>query len=575
MHISDELANTIAGHIQKIYKERFSEGRVNEIYKILSEIPALRYERNSLWSQEDILLITYGDSVLSAGRYPLVALQEFLSEYVGNAVTGIHILPFFPYSSDDGFSIKDYLTVNPDLGNWSDIEGIGKDYNLMADLVINHVSQYHPWFKNFLKNREPGNDYFISADPKADLSSVIRPRSTPLLTKYESVDGFRHVWTTFSEDQADLDFRNPKVLLEMIRIFMYYLQKGIRIIRLDAIAFLWKQAGTSCLHLPETHEVVKLFRTLGTSVHPGFILLTETNVPNRENLSYFGNGDEAHMVYQFSLPPLLLYTLHSGNSLYLTKWLASLTETEKNCTFLNFTASHDGIGVRPLEGILPAEEVRNMLDSMKRFGGLLSLKRNPDGSESVYEINITYFDAMKGTSAGMDEFQTERFLCSQMIMLGLKGIPAVYIHSLLATPNDYEGVGKTGRSRSINRKKYTDEEIKSILSENTISRHVFYELKKAMCVRKKQPAFNPESRQEVLSAGNSFVAFKRHDKKTGNTVFCISNITAQSREIPAVQIGGDGKTYSDLIGDQKVAVNNGSICLAPYQTLWLHPTQQP
>ncbi|OFY57143.1 MAG: alpha-amylase, partial [Bacteroidetes bacterium RBG_13_46_8] len=383
----------------------------------------------------------------------------------------------------------------PDLGDWHDIENIEKEYDLMADLVINHVSQHHPWFINYLKNEEPGKDYFIAEDPHADLSSVIRPRSTPLLTKYASVDGFRHVWTTFSEDQVDLDFRNTKVLAEMIRIFVFYLQKGIRIIRLDAIAYLWKQAGTSCLHLPETHEVVKLLRTIGNAIHPGFLLLTETNVPNRENLSYFGDGDEAHMVYQFSLPPLLLYTLYSGNSGYLVKWLASLPETGRNCTFFNFTASHDGIGVRPLEGLLPADEVKTMLESMRHFGGRVSLKRNPDGNESVYEINITYFDAMKGTSGGMDEFQAERFLCSQLIMLALKGIPAFYMHSLLATPNDYEGINRTGRSRSINRRKYTDKEIRLLLNEDTVCRRVFNELKNGMNIRKSKPAFHPGSRQ--------------------------------------------------------------------------------
>ena len=270
MRLSEELANRIASHLQKIYKEKFSEGIANEVYKILFETVPCKVKRDSLWSAEDLLLITYGDSIGSDGKHPLPVLQKFLSEYVGNMVSGIHILPFFPYSSDDGFSVTDYLTVNPDLGDWHDIENIGKEYDLMADLVINHVSQHHPWFVNYRRNEEPGKDYFIAADPHTDYSSVVRPRSTPLLTNFSTASGFRHIWTTFSEDQVDLDFRNPDVLLEMIRIFVFYLLKGIRIIRLDAIAFLWKQAGTSCLHLPETHEVVKLLRTIGTAIHPGF-----------------------------------------------------------------------------------------------------------------------------------------------------------------------------------------------------------------------------------------------------------------------------------------------------------------
>jgi len=574
MHLSDEIANRIAVHLQKIYRENFSEGVVNAVYKILAEAPSVKLEKNSLWSQDDILLITYGDTIVSAGKSPLLALQEFLAEYIGNAVTGIHILPFFPYSSDDGFSVTDFHRVNPDLGDWHDIERLEKHYDLMADLVINHVSRHHPWFVNYLKNEEPGKDYFIAADPRTDFSSVIRPRSTPLLTEVLSADGFRYVWTTFSEDQVDLDFRNPEVLVEMIRVFVFYLQKGIRILRLDAIAFLWKQVETSCQHLPETHEIVKLLRTIGTAINPGFLLLTETNVPNRENLSYFGDGDEAHMVYQFSLPPLLLYTLHSGDAGYLMKWLASLPQTANNCTFFNFTASHDGIGIRPLEGLLPASAVKEMLESMQRYGGRVSLKRNPDGSESVYEINITYFDAMKGSSRCIDEFQAERFLCSQLIMLGLKGIPALYIHSLLATPNDEEGVNRTGRARSINRRKYTVEEIQSLLREGSISHRVCNGLKKAMNVRKKQRAFHPGSHQEILATDRSFVAFKRCHEETGDTVFCISNITGQLKELETSHFTEEKKAILDLIEGQEVTISQGKIYLHAYQTVWLKTLQQ-
>ena len=569
MHLSDDIANRIAAHLQKIYKDNFSEGVVNAIYKILSDTPPVRFEKNSLWSPDDILLITYGDSILSPGKSPLQALQEFLVEYVGDSVTGIHILPFFPFSSDDGFSVTDFYRVNPDLGDWDDILNFEKQYDLMADLVINHVSGHHPWFVNYLKNEDPGKDYFIEADPHADLSSVVRPRSSPLLTRVLSAGGFRNVWTTFSEDQVDLDFRNPEVLLEIIRVFVFYLQKGIRFVRLDAIAFLWKQAGTSCQHLPETHEVVKLLRTIGTAINPGFLLLTETNVPSRENLSYFGEGDEAHMVYQFSLPPLLLYTLYSGNAVCIMKWMASLPETGKDRTFFNFTASHDGIGLRPLEGLLPPSAVKEMAESMQRFGGKVSLKKNSDGSESIYEINLTYFDAMKGTSEGIDDLQAERFLCSQLIMLGLKGIPAFYIHSLLATPNDYEGMDKTGRARSINRRKYTDGEIKSVLKEDTISRRVYNGLKKAVSVRKKQLAFHPGSHQEILATGSSFVAFRRCHEETGDTVVCISNITGHSKEIAATRFMDEGEAWIDLIGNQEMTLNRGKIFLEAYQTLWL------
>ncbi len=569
MTLSDQLANTIAKHLQQIYGEEFSEGAVNEIYKIVNENHTAHTRRDALWSQRDILLITYGDSILSEKYKPLRALHGFLKKYIGDAVTCVHILPFFPYSSDDGFSVIDYLKVSPELGDWQDIRALAGDYDLMADLVINHVSRQHQWFHNFLNELDPGKGYFITLDPDTDLSLVVRPRSTPLLTGFRAVDGIRHVWTTFSEDQVDLDFRNPAVLAEIIRIFLFYLGQGIRIIRLDAIAFLWKRAGTSCLHLPETHEVVKLLRTIGDAVDPGFLLLTETNVPNRENLSYFGAGDEAHMVYQFSLPPLLLYTLFSGNADYLVKWLDSLPEPGRNRSYLNFTASHDGIGVRPLEGLLPEDEIHTMLLSMKQFGGGLSLKRNADGSESVYEINITYFDAMKGSAAGLDDQQANRFLCSQIIMMGLKGIPAFYIHSLLATGNDYAGMERTGRLRSINRRKYTDTEIESFMNGKNTGRYVFTELTRIMKLRQTRPAFHPDSYQVIHRVESCFVAFTRSNPETGERVHCISNISAKPAELDTQSLYEEDAVLFDLIESRAVECNDGTIMLDPYQTLWL------
>ncbi|MBN1414837.1 MAG: hypothetical protein JW973_07035 [Bacteroidales bacterium] len=555
--------------MQKIYGVDFSEAVVNEIYEMINHAGPVKVFEEALWSSNDIILIAYGDSVLSAETKPLKALHGFLKEYIGSSVTCIHILPFFPFSSDDGFSVMDYMNVNPDLGDWNDIGFIAKDYDVMADLVINHVSQHHPWFKNYLEDVEPGKDYFISVDPETDLSSVVRPRSTPVLTRFATVAGDKHIWTTFSDDQVDLNFSNPALLVEMIRIMLHYLEQGIRIIRLDAIAFLWKKAGTSCLHLPETHEVVKLLRTIGTAVNPGFLLLTETNVPNRENLSYFGAGDEAHMVYQFSLPPLLLHALYSGNAAYLLNWIETLPEPGRTCTFLNFTASHDGIGVRPLEGLLPAGEISSMLESMQQFGGRLSLKRNADGSESVYEINITYFDALKGTSCGADDLQKERFLCSQMIMLGLKGIPAFYIHSLLATANDYEGLNLTSRLRSINRKKYTAEEIAELFNSNTVNRYVFEELKRIIAIRKKEAAFHPNSRQEIIPADSSFVALTRCSRENGETIICIYNISGKSADFQWSTFTDGNEIFVDLIGDKEIVLKDNRLTVNPYQALWL------
>jgi sucrose phosphorylase len=301
----DEFAGKLARHLQVIYKSSFSEGLVNRILAMTME----RFGERDPWSEKDIVLITYGNTIQAPNEKPLHTLNRFLVNRLANAISCVHILPFFPSTSDDGFAVSEFTIVDPELGTWKDIAELTQTFGLMSDLVINHVSSEHPWFKNYLNHLSPGKDFFIEAQPGADYSSVVRPRNTPLFTVSVTKNGPRTVWTTFSADQIDLNFSNPEVLLEMISIMILYISHGVRIIRLDAIAFLWKKAGTSCLHLGETHEIVKLLRVIADYLCPGTILLTETNVPNKENWSYFGNKDEAHMVYQFSLPPLSLHAL--------------------------------------------------------------------------------------------------------------------------------------------------------------------------------------------------------------------------------------------------------------------------
>ncbi len=417
--------------LEVIYDQPTVQTLLKQIFEILQDYSSEFHEENlNKWSQDNVLLITYGNSIEKFGEQPLLSLKNFLNKYLKDTITGVHILPFFPYSSDDGFSVIDYLKVNPQLGDWEDIENIANQFDLMADLVINHISSQSDWFQQFQQGEKPGSDYFITVDPSTDLSAVVRPRSTPVLTPVDTPEGEKHVWATFSEDQIDLNFANPNVLLEFIKIILIYVQKGAKYIRLDAVGFLWKEIGTSCIHLPQTHAVVKLLRELLQLVNPSVVLITETNVPNRENLSYFGNRNEAHMIYNFSLPPLVLHALIQGKSDYLRTWMMSMPPAPLGCAYFNFTASHDGIGLRPTEGLLSEQEYWTMLETMKKFGGKVSMRTKPDGSESPYELNISLFDAMKGTVRGEDKWQVQRFLCSQTIMMSLEGIPAFYIHVL-------------------------------------------------------------------------------------------------------------------------------------------------
>jgi sucrose phosphorylase len=558
-----DFSGRLARRLQSVYSSGFSEGLVNRIISLISAAPFAR----PLWNERDVILISYGNSITGPDEKPLKTLHRFLKDKIGKTISCVHILPFFPSTSDDGFAVSDFNNVDPGLGSWETIEEIGRDYSLMFDLVLNHVSSEHPWFLNFCSGRVPGKDYFIEKIPGSDYHLVVRPRSTDLFTEFSTISGKKEVWTTFSDDQADLNFANPEVLIEMIRILLLYISKGARIIRLDAIAFLWKETGSSSLHHPKTHEIVKMLREIAAYANPRVIILTETNVPNRENWSYFGQDDEAHMVYQFTLPPLILYTLFSGNSEYLTDWAESIPPTGNSKTFLNFTASHDGIGVRPLEGILPNREIQRLIEGIRNFGGLMSVKTNPDGSTGPYEMNITYFSAMAGTINGIDVLREKRFLASQFIMLALQGIPAVYIQGILGCENDYDGVKNSGMARSINRKKWNEAEILKILSTDSVQARIFKEYTRVIAIRQNTAAFHPDCPQRVLRLGNSFFGFFRLNPANGEKVYCITNITGSSQKLNIETAALPHKGY-DLLKELPYDEKN-EICFEAYQARWL------
>lgn len=539
--------------------------------RILRLIEAHRKPARAPWSEQDTVLITYGNTVTRRGEAPLVTLNRFLVERLQDTFSCVHILPFFPYSSDDGFAVVDYRRVNSMLGSWDDIEAIAHNFGLMADLVLNHVSSHSDWFKQFLGQQEPGKDYFIEVEAGTDTSRVVRPRTHPLVVTFDTEAGPKHVWATFSEDQVDLNFENPDVLLEALSTLLMYVKRGARIVRLDAVAFLWKRLGTSCIHLPETHEVVKLMRDVVDQAAPGTILVTETNVPHQENISYFGHSDEAHMVYQFSLPPLLLHALHGANSHYLTEWAIDLAPPPSNCTFFNFTASHDGIGMRPAEGILPQAEIDTLIAGMARFGGYTSARDLGGGHKAVYELNIPYFDALRGTAKGIDSHQVARFICSQLIALSLRGIPAVYIQSLLAATCDHEAVDQTGRLRSVNRQRWAFDDVCERLDNPRSSAHlVFQALVAALKVRAQHTAFHPEAPQRVHRMGDHVFVFERgpfglHDSH----VLVVANVTdhLQTVTLPPSLTLGPGARH--LLTSAPVNADSRRIELARYQVAWL------
>ncbi|MEM7790239.1 MAG: sugar phosphorylase [Verrucomicrobiota bacterium] len=525
-----------------------------------------------MWDERDSVLITYADTLRDSGKStPLAALNDFSNKHLKGAIRTIHLLPFYPWSSDDGFSVIDYRAVDETGGSWADVEKLGKDFDLMFDLVLNHCSAKSAWFKDFIAGIEPARHYFLDMDPKEDYSQVVRPRTSPLLTKTRTRDGEANVWTTFSSDQVDLNWQNPDVLFEFIDILFLYISKGMRIARLDAVAFCWKTLGTNCIHLPETHELVKLFRDIAEIVAPRTVLLTETNVPHAENVSYFGNGDEAQMVYQFSLPPLLLHGLATGKATYLTKWASDLEPPPEGCTFFNFTASHDGVGVRPIEGLLPEKEKAKLIKHVESAGAKINWRTMPDGSQQPYELNITYYSALADPDS--PELGVRRFLCSQALMLSLRGIPGIYFHSLVATENDYAGVESTGINRRINRHKYELDELNEHLADGCAEK-VFQTYVTMLRRRSSHPAFHPDAPQMVFDLDPGLFVHKRVSLDGEQTVYCAYNFTSDERlfKAPTGELSFEKATeFYDILSARTYKKLKKGISLEPYQAIWLVP----
>jgi len=571
----DERA--IRDHLAFLYgPERGAETAtrlIARLQRFRAEHPELLSAPADRLTQDDVILITYGDQVREPGAPPLRTLAEVLDGPFGRVVSGVHILPFFPYTSDDGFSVADYTVVDPALGTWEDLGPLRASYRLMYDAVVNHCSASHAWFQAFLRGEPGAERRFIIMDPSTDLRGVTRPRTTPLLTPFETPSGVRHVWTTFSADQIDLNYADPDLLLEMTDVLLLYVERGAQLIRLDAIGYLWKEVGTSCIHLPQTHRVVQLWRSVLDAVAPGVLLVTETNVPHRDNISYFGDGtNEAQMVYQFPLAPLTLNAFHRGSSRHLTRWARELTPPSRSTTFFNFLASHDGIGVVPASGILSDEEIAELVAKAQSHGGHVSSKNNPDGTQSPYELNITLFDALSDPhdqAEGMAR-KIDRFVCANAIMLALQGVPGIYVHSLIGSPNYHEGVRQTGRFRSINREKWERAELERRLADpNERYGTVLARMAALIGVRRREAAFHPAAPQRVLDAGDGLFAFLRTSEDGREHILCAHNVTAAPQRLRLAQVPElAGTPARDLVSG--AALEAGAEAeLGPYQVLWL------
>lgn len=514
-------------------------------------------------SEEDIMLITYGDSIIKNGESPLNTLNVFLNKYTKNVISAVHLLPMFPYTSDDGFSVINYRKIDPNLGNWSDILSLSKNYDLMFDAVINHISKSSDWFLGYLKGDKKYQNFFIECDENLDYSMVIRPRAHPLYYPYKTSEGIKNIWATFSEDQVDLNFENPKVLLEILDILVMYAKRGARFIRFDAIGFAWKKLGTTCMHLDETHQLIKIMRYVLDECVPGTIIISETNVPHIENISYFGNGyNEAQMVYQFPLPPLTLFSFLTGDASKLMDWIKTLNDTplSKATSYFNFLASHDGIGMRPVEGILTTKEKQLMIDNTVANGGKINYKNNPDGTKSPYELNINYLDALTNPAAEDDE-RLSKFLASQTILLSVIGVPGIYIHSLLGSRNDYKGVEESGINRRINREKLDYYKLVEELRTDSLRKAILDQYIELIYIRKKQSAFSPNSLQDVIYLDRRVFTIMRENEVTKQKIVVVVNVSSEQILLETKYVG------TDLINNELI---EKSISLFPYQYRWVN-----
>ena len=529
-------------------------------------------------TEKDVILITYGDMVQSEDQVPLQTLGRFLSEYARTLISTVHILPFYPYSSDDGFAVIDYLMVDPELGDWQDVNSLDQNFRLMFDAVINHISAESEWFQGYLRADAQYQDYFFEVPPDFDTTQVFRPRALPLITTFQTASGEKWIWTTFSNDQIDLNFRSPDLLMEVIEVLLQYVARGAEFIRLDAIAFIWKESGTRCIHLPETHRLIQLMRTLLDAVAPRVSIITETNVPHAENIAYFGDGyNEAQMVYNFSLPPLTLHAFHTGNAQVLSNWAKTLTQPSDKTTFFNFLASHDGIGLMPARGYLSETEIMSLAQRVEATGGYVSYKNNPDGSQTAYELNINYLDALvkPGVADESIEQITARFLASQSIMLALRGVPGIYFHSLFGSRGWPEGVQQTGRYRTINREKLQSEVLeRELRNPSTLRSQIYNGFKIMLQARNANQAFHPQGQQQVLQVHASIFGLLRKALDDTIQVLCLTNVSSRkiqvSIDLTSLAFTG-APNLTDLLSQQtyQTTGNQLELNIDPYQVLWL------
>lgn len=590
--ISQESQERLLQRLRFLYGDKIAQQALPELVRILKvhyahkpeELVALdsETEPTQRFTEKDLILITYGDLLVGKSHSPLGTLMEFIQRpRFRNIFNTIHILPFFPYSSDRGFSITDFKNVDPKLGSWADIDAIGEDHQLMFDGVLNHASAQCPEFQEFLNGTPRYQDMVIAFRSPDEITPeqrqlIRRPRTSDILTRFDSINGPVWVWTTFSPDQIDLNFKNPFVLLETIETLLLYIRRGADIIRLDAVTYLWDELGTTCSSLEQTHEIIKLFRDVVDLVAPRVALLTETNVPHEENISYFGDGtDEAHMIYNFALPPLVLHAFYRGDVIYLSRWARNLEYSSSMTCYLNILDTHDGIGVLGASGFLPKEEIDFMLEKARQHGGYISYRATGDNIEKPYEINTTWWGAINRKNKGENlALQVKRFIASRSIALVLRGVPGVYFHGIIGTENDPAVVKASGHNRDINRLPiHVETLLRELEQPDSKLEQIRTNLGNLGRVRVSQKAFHPGGAQKVLETTSAVFSVLRIAVDGRERIMTLANVTdsKQSIALSLAELDSNEIEWRDILSERVIFAREGmlKVELVPYDVVWL------
>ena len=427
--------------------------------------------------RNQVQLITYPDSLGGT----LKDVSNFVDIYLADAIGGVHVLPFYPSSADRGFAPLTHLEVDPTFGTWDDIKKISKNYDVVADLTVNHLSYESKYFQDYLANgsASPYADMFLEVEKFLErheaalesLNTIYRPRPTLPFSTFKLYDGTtKQIWTTFTNHQIDLDVESAVTRQIMKKFIDHMVQNGVNLIRLDAVGYTVKRPWTSSFLIPETYDFI---RWLQSVTPPEVELLAEIHHNPAQQLSLLESGT-VDWVYDFSLPFLALHALLSGTGTNLRHWIEK--RPDKLITTLD---THDGIGVVDVEGLVTEEEIAETLVWVESNGANQALRASGTNAENldIYQLNSTYYSAL-----GEDD---DAYIAARAIQFFIPGIPQVYYVGLLAGRNDYELLTKTNHGRDINRHNYNWPEILQAMDLKVVQR-----LLRLMRFRSSHPAFN-------------------------------------------------------------------------------------